>query len=73
MDRHCDWSILIKGKHLNQLDISLPAKRSLRVYGSQTRHEADLLAQLRTGHSWLAISRYPSFAVAMPIAACQRL
>lgn len=36
------------------VDDGLPAKRSLRVYDSLTRHQAFLLIQLRTGYSWLA-------------------
>ena len=50
---HRGWSIAQKGQHLKQIDGVLPAKRSLRVYGSLTRHQAYLMVQLRTGHSWL--------------------
>jgi hypothetical protein len=48
------WTATQKGKHPQQIDGGLPAKRSLRVYGSPSRHQAYLLVQLRTGHFWLA-------------------
>jgi ribonuclease HI len=49
-----EWTTTQKGKHLKQIDDGPPTKRSLRVYGTLTRHQTYLLAQLRTGHSWLA-------------------
>ena len=41
-------------RHLKRSDQGLPSKRALRVYGLLSRHQTYLLAQLRTGHSWLA-------------------
>lgn len=49
-----EWVTTQKGKHLKQVDDGPPTKRSLRLYGTLTRHRTYLLAQLRTGHSWLA-------------------
>ena len=49
-----EWAATQNGKYLKRIDESLPAKRALRIYGSLTRHQTYLLAQLRTGHSWLA-------------------
>jgi hypothetical protein len=41
------------GKHLRQVDAALPGKHVRRLYDSLTRREAQVLAQLRTGHSRL--------------------
>ena len=46
------WALY--SKHLKRIDKALPSKRVLRVYGSLTRHQTYLMAQLRTEHSWLA-------------------
>lgn len=42
------------GAHLRQIDNTLPAKYTRRLYGSLPRNRAYLLTQLRTGHSWLS-------------------
>jgi hypothetical protein len=49
-----EWGTSQKGKHLKRIDDGPPTKRNLRVYGTLTRHQTYLLAQLRIGHSWLA-------------------
>lgn len=49
-----EWTTSVKGKHLKQIDHGPPSRRNLRIYGTLTRHQTYLLAQLRTGHSWLA-------------------
>jgi ribonuclease HI len=49
-----EWASTPKGKHLKRIDDGPLSKRNLHVYGTLTRHQSYLLAQLRTGHSWLA-------------------
>jgi ribonuclease HI len=49
-----EWAAAQHSRHLKRVDQGLPSKRALRVYGPLTRHQTYLLAQLRTGHSWLA-------------------
>ncbi len=49
-----EWVASTKGQHLKRIDEGPPSRRSLRVYGTLTRHQTYLLAQLRMGHSWLA-------------------
>jgi ribonuclease HI len=49
-----EWITSEKGKHLKKIDCGLPSKRALRLYGPLTRHEAYLLTQLRSDHSWLS-------------------
>ena len=41
------------GRHLRQVDAALPGKHVRMLYDTLTRREAQLLAQLRTGHSKL--------------------
>ncbi|KAI3028789.1 hypothetical protein CBS147347_3630 [Aspergillus niger] len=49
-----EWKTSKNGGHLRRMDRALPACRTRRLYGSLPRNRAYLLAQLRTGHSWLA-------------------
>ncbi|KAI2874421.1 hypothetical protein CBS11852_10672 [Aspergillus niger] len=49
-----EWVKSPKGGHLRQIDKTLPAIRTRRLYGSLPRNRAYLLTQLRTGHTWLA-------------------
>ena len=49
-----EWQSSERGKHLRQIDNGLPSKRAQYLYGPLPRNRAYLLAQLRTGHSWLA-------------------
>lgn len=49
-----EWSESGTGAHLRQIDNTLPAKYTRRLYGSLPRNRAYLLTQLRTGHSWLS-------------------
>jgi ribonuclease HI len=49
-----EWKASKKEGHLRQIDATLPSIRTRRMYGSLPRSRAYLLAQLRTGHSWLA-------------------
>jgi ribonuclease HI len=42
------WKI---GKHLRQVDAALPGTHVHRLYDTLTRREAQVLAQLRTGHT----------------------
>lgn len=49
-----EWRTSKNGGHLRRIDRGLPSSRSRRLYGSLPRNRADLLTQLRTGHSWLA-------------------
>ncbi|KAL3260414.1 hypothetical protein ABHI18_004599 [Aspergillus niger] len=49
-----EWVKSPKGGHLRQIDKTLPAIRTRRLYGSLPQNRAYLLRQLRTGHSWLA-------------------
>jgi ribonuclease HI len=53
-DWKTEWQTTTKGNHLRQIDSGLPAGHTRRLYGSLPRQRANLLAQLRTGHSWLA-------------------
>jgi hypothetical protein len=48
------WQTTEKGKHLRRIDDGLPSKHTRKLYGPRERNRAYLLAQLRTGHSWLA-------------------
>jgi hypothetical protein len=41
------------GKHLRQVDAALPGTHVRRLYDTLTRREAQVLVQLRTGHSRL--------------------
>jgi hypothetical protein len=50
-----EWVATRNGIHLKRIDESLPSKRAMCVYGSPTRHQTYLMAQLRTGHSWLTM------------------
>jgi ribonuclease HI len=49
-----EWNESRTGAHLRQIDHTLPAKHTRRLYGSLPRNRAYLLTQLRTGHSWLS-------------------
>ena len=49
-----EWNAAVHSRHLKRIDHDQPAKRALHIYGTLTRHQTYLLAQLRTGHSWLA-------------------
>ncbi|GAA92634.1 hypothetical protein AKAW_10748 [Aspergillus luchuensis IFO 4308] len=49
-----EWKTSKNGGHLRRMNRALPACRTRRLYGSLPRNRAYLLAQLRTGHSWLA-------------------
>ncbi|GAT19400.1 hypothetical protein RIB2604_00500040 [Aspergillus luchuensis] len=49
-----EWKTSKNGGHLRRMDQALPACRTRRLYGSLPRNRAYPLAQLRTGHSWLA-------------------
>jgi ribonuclease HI len=49
-----EWKTSRKGAHLRRIDGKLPAIHTRRLYQSLPRNRAYLLAQLRTGHSWLA-------------------
>ena len=49
-----EWQSTDKGKHLRRIDDGLPSKRTQSLYGPLQRNRAYLLAQLGTGHSWLA-------------------
>lgn len=44
----------MNGKYLKNIDDGLPNKRALRLYGTLTRHQTYLFAQLRSNHSWLS-------------------
>ena len=48
------WETAENGGFLRRLDTSLPYKHARRLYDSQKRARTNILAQLRTGHSWLA-------------------
>ncbi|OQE10083.1 hypothetical protein PENFLA_c095G04406 [Penicillium flavigenum] len=50
-----EWKESKTGGHLRQIDNTLPAKYTRRLYGSLPRNRAYLLTQLRTGHCWLSI------------------
>jgi hypothetical protein len=49
-----EWAQSTNGRYLKKIDDRLPNKQALRLYGSLTRHQAYLLAQLRNGHCWLS-------------------
>ena len=49
-----EWQSIDKGKYLRRIDDGLPSKRTQSLYGPLQRDRVYLLAQLRTGHSWLA-------------------
>ncbi|KAJ6016598.1 hypothetical protein N7540_011189 [Penicillium herquei] len=49
-----EWKECKTGSHLCQIDHTLPAKYTRRLYGSLPRNRAYLLMQLRTGHCWLS-------------------
>lgn len=49
-----EWRSAGKGWHLCKIDVGPPSKRAQPLYGPLTGNQAYLLAQLRTGHSWLA-------------------
>lgn len=49
-----EWQSSEKGKHLRRIAGGLPSKHTQKLYGPRQRNRAYLLAQLRTGHSWLA-------------------
>jgi hypothetical protein len=51
--REQDWTTSAKCGHLRKIDGTLPASYIRKLYGSLPRNRADLLTQLRTGHSWL--------------------
>lgn len=48
-----EWASSTKGGHLQNIDSALPAKHAKHLYNSLLRPRARILAQLRTGHSWL--------------------
>lgn len=48
------WAMTQNSKHVKSIHRGPPSRRALRLYGSLTRHQAHVSAQLRTGHSWLA-------------------
>ena len=48
-----EWTSSTKGGHLRILDPKLPGKHACKMYYKRSRPEANLLAQIRTGHSWL--------------------
>ncbi|KAJ5249834.1 hypothetical protein N7489_000244 [Penicillium chrysogenum] len=52
--REQDWTTSAKCGHLRKIDGTLPASYIRKLYGSLPRNRADLLTQLRTGHSWLS-------------------
>jgi hypothetical protein len=47
-------AIIRTGKYLRRIDDGLPSQRTQRLHGPLPRNRTYLLAQLRTGHSWLA-------------------
>lgn len=49
-----EWQSTDKSKHLRRVDGGLPSKRAQNPYDSLQKNRAYLLAQLGTGHSWLA-------------------
>jgi len=49
-----EWNGSGTGAHLRQIDDTLPAKYTRRLYGSLPRNRAYLFTQLRTGHCWLS-------------------
>ncbi|KAI3093180.1 hypothetical protein CBS147333_10127 [Penicillium roqueforti] len=49
-----EWNESSTGAYLRQIDDTLPAKYTRRLYGSLPRNRAYLLTQLRTGHCWLS-------------------
>jgi len=49
-----EWQSTEKGTHLRVIDFGLPSKHAQRLYGSFPRNRAYVMAQLRTGHSWLS-------------------
>jgi ribonuclease HI len=49
-----EWKESKTGSHLRQIDNTLPAKYTRRLYGTLPRNRAYLLTQLRTGHCWLS-------------------
>ena len=48
-----EWNSSTKGGQLRILDPKLPGKHACKMYYKRSRREANLLAQIRTGHSWL--------------------
>jgi ribonuclease HI len=48
-----EWNNSPKGQHLRKLDPNLPGKHVHKLYDARPRRQANLLAQIRTGHSWL--------------------
>jgi hypothetical protein len=49
-----EWNESSTGAHLRQIDDTLPAKYTRRLYDSLPTNRAYLLMQLRTGHCWLS-------------------
>lgn len=49
-----EWKESRDGDHLRNIDNTLPAKYTRRLYGSLPKNRAYLLAQLRMGHCWLS-------------------
>jgi ribonuclease HI len=52
-----EWKSSTKGGPLRQVDNTLPASYTRRLYGNLPRNRAYLLTQLRTGHNWLSSYR----------------
>ncbi|KAJ5936528.1 reverse transcriptase [Penicillium verhagenii] len=52
-----EWKTSTKGAHLRKIDGDLPARYTRKLYGNLPRNRAYLLAQLRTGHTWLSSYR----------------
>jgi ribonuclease HI len=47
------WKITSKGQTLRRIDTATPSIHVRKLYDQLSRSRASLLAQLRTGHSWL--------------------
>src|SRR6266498_4751751 len=48
-----EWIRSTKGQHLRRIDPAAPGPHARKLYDRLPRHQASLLAQLRTGHNWL--------------------
>jgi ribonuclease HI len=48
------WLLAANGNHLRTIDTALPDKHARQLYNSLNRTRSNILAQLRTGHSWLS-------------------
>jgi hypothetical protein len=49
-----EWNDSRTGAHMHQIDDTMPAKYTRRLYGSLPRNRAYLLTHMRTEHCWLS-------------------